>query len=82
MQPLSRARILVSAFALASPMLMFGRGESARSFRYSQASFKEPPCRNQSIGVRSGGYVMTASWGGAKPSVGQRPNPGNSAFRK
>ena len=79
---LSRGTILVSAFVLASPTLMFGRGESTSVFRYSQTSFKEPLCRNQSMGARSGGYVMTAKQGKAKSSVGQRPNPGDSAFRK
>jgi hypothetical protein len=71
-----RGTILFSAFVLASPTLMFGRGESARVFRYSQTSLKGPHGRNVSMGARSGGYVMTATHGTGKSGVGRRPDQG------
>jgi hypothetical protein len=82
MRSLSIGTILFSAFILASPTLMFGRGEGARVFRYNQRSFNGTLGRNQSMGARSGGYVMTASQGTAKSSVGLRSNLADSAFRK
>ena len=81
MRCLSIGTILFAAFMLASPTLMFGRGD-VRVFTYRQTSFKGPLGRNQSMGARSGGYVMPRTQGRAKSSVGLRSNPGDPAFRK
>jgi hypothetical protein len=82
MKSLSVETILVSAFLLASPIPIFGRGEAASMLRYSQALYKGTHCRNHSIGARSGGYVMTVTPGGAESSIGQHQNLGDAVFRR
>jgi hypothetical protein len=83
MRTLFTRTILLSAFALAS-LPLFGRGESAREFRYSRISFQgSSPVRGYCLGARSGGYVMSAIYSkGIQEKVSFRPNPGAAAFRK
>ena len=72
---------LVSAFVLASPTQMFGRGDCPKLFNYNQ--LQKPAGRHHSLGARSGGYVSARhTHTKVEPNPSQRANYGNAAFRK
>ena len=50
MKSFSIATILFSAFVIASPALMFGRGESHKALKHSHTSFKKHAGHKQSMG--------------------------------
>ena len=84
MKSLSRGMILFSAFVLASPTLMFGRGESAKMYRYIQSAVPKSVGHTRDMGARAGGkiYPMTATPDRAKSGSDRRLSPPFSAFGK
>jgi hypothetical protein len=79
--------ILFSTLLLENPPL-FGRGEPARQFRYSQISLAESLVRGYCLGARSGGYVTRAIYekeaqgNASQGKASLRTNRGFSAFGK
>lgn len=84
MRSLSSGAMLFSAFVLASPTLMFGRGESARTFSYNQNIVQKCAGPNRDAGARAGGriYQVSAVRDTGRYGHVRCPNWGDAAFRK
>jgi hypothetical protein len=81
MKSLSRGTILFSAFVLASPTLMFGRGEPGKTYRYIKTAVPKSVGHTRDMGARAGGKIYPTT---ATPDRGsdRRLSPPFSAFGK